>query len=449
MPTVKLTDAAVQKFKVLPGARVEYFDATLPGFGLRVAGPTPRTPQGRRTWVLFYRYRGEQRRLSLEPPYPALSLAEARKRAGDALALVSQGIDPAVAKAKSKEPVAKPDSFATVVETYLTRGLEKKDRAPRYVVETRRNFTNHVLPRWGSKPLAEIVRKDVIAMLEDIAENGTDRKTDGKTVHAAGGPIAANRVLAAVRALFNWSIRRGLVEVNPCALVDLPGNETPRERTLTAGEMKELWPHFASLGYPFGAFFRMCLVTGQRRTEVADMRWADLDLEAKTWTIASDQNKSGRIHVVPLAVLAIDLLQEMPRKTLTEKNGSVAASPFVFTSDGDVPISGFSRAKERVGEKLLAARQKRDPKAKDMPSWGIHDLRRTAATEMGRLGIPEFLISKVLNHAARGVTGRVYNQYEYLTEKRHALDAWGSYLDLLISKVAASGASESRELVDA
>jgi integrase len=432
MPTVKLTDAAVDKFKAPPGGRVEYFDATLPGFGVRVAGATPRVPGGRKTWVLLYRYRGEQRRLSLEPSYPALSLANARKQAGDALALVSQGIDPAVVKAKAKEPITEPDTLGTVVDTYLSKGLEKKDRAPRYIVETRRNFTNHVLPRWGEKALSEIARKDVIALLDDIAEHGTERKVAGKKVHAAGGPIAANRVLAAVRALFNWAIRRGLVEVNPCALVDRPGSESPRERTLTAAEVKELWPHFESLGYPFGPFFQLCLLTGQRRTEVAEMRWADIDLAAKTWTLSADQTKAGRAHVVPLSQMALDILMGLPRKTFAEKNGATKPSPFVFTSDGDVPISGFSRAKERVGEKVLAARQEADPEAEAMAAWGIHDLRRTAATEMGRLGVAEFIISKVLNHAARGVTGRVYNQYEYLTEKRNALDTWAAYLTRLL-----------------
>jgi integrase len=436
MPTVKFTDAAVQRLKAPDGGRVDYFDATLPGFGLRVSGKTDRAPEGRRTWVLFYRYRGTQRRLTLDPTYPALSLADARKQAGDALALVSRGIDPAEEKAKTKAPIAKPKTFADVVQDYLQRGLTKKGRAPGYVADTGRNFANHVLPRWGEKALAEIARKDVIEMLDDIAEHGTERKVDGKKVHAAGGPIAANRVLAAVRALFNWAIRRGLVEVNPCALVDRPGSETPRERTLTAEEVQELWPHLGALGYPFGPFLRMCLITGQRRTEVAEMRWADLDLEAKTWTIPADHNKSGRTHVVPLSPMAVDILAGLPRKTLTEKNGSTRNSPFVFTTDGDVPISGFSRAKERLEEKVLAARQEANPNAEDMAPWGIHDLRRTVATEMGRLGTAEFIISKVLNHAPRGITGKVYNTYEYIPEKRHALDTWAAYLDRLVKPAA-------------
>jgi integrase len=432
MPTVKLTDAAVQRLKAPPGGRVDYFDATLPGFGVRVAGPTPRSPEGRRTFGLFYRYKGEQRRISFEPPYPHLSLADARKLAGNTLTLAAQGIDPAAEKAKAKAPVVKPDTFTTIMEDYLRRDLEKKGRAPRYIAETRRNFTNHVLPRWGEKALADIARKDVIAMLDDIAESGTERKVEGKKVRAAGGPIAANRVLAAVRALFNWAIRRGLLEVNPCALVDRPGNEEARERTLTAAEIKELWPHFEALVYPFGPFFQMCLITGQRRTEVAEMRWADVDLEAKTWTLSADQTKAGRIHVVPLSQTAVDILTNLPRKTLTEKNGSTRPSPFVFTSDGDVPISGFSRAKERVGEKVIAARKTANAEAEDIAGWSIHDLRRTVATEMARLGITSFVISRVLNHVAAGVTAKHYNHYEYLTEKRHALDTWGGYLERLV-----------------
>jgi len=432
MPVVKLTDAAAQRLAAPPGGRVDYFDATLPGFGLRVAGKTDRSPEGRRTWMLFYRYKGTQKRISLEPPYPGLSLADARREAGDMLALLSKGIDPADEKAKAKAPVAKPKTFSEEVEDYLQRGLTKKGRSAGYVIETRRHFTNHVLPRWGQKSLVEIVRKDVIEMLDSIAEEGTTRKVEGKKVHAAGGPIAANRVLAAVRALFNWAIRRGLVDANPCALVDRPGEETPRDRTLSAGEINELWPQFDAVGYPFGPFLQMCLITGQRRTEVASMRWGDLDLEAKTWTMGAEQTKASRAHVVPLSDMAADMLKVLPRKTLTEKNGAQKPSPFVFTTEGGTPISGFSRAKERIEEKVTAARREVDPKAEEMHDWGIHDLRRTAATEMGRLGVAEFIISKVLNHAARGVTGQVYNRYEYLAEKRHALDTWAAYLDRLV-----------------
>jgi integrase len=108
----------------------------------------------------------------------------------------------------------------------------------------------------------------------------------------------------------------------------------------------------------------------------------------------------------------------------------MAKSPFVFTTMGAVPISGFSVAKRRLEAKIAKARK--EDGADPMESWIPHDLRRTAATEMGRLGVPEFIIGRVLNHAAKGVTGKVYNRYEYLKEKRDALDKWARYLETLI-----------------
>jgi integrase len=429
MPKLKLTDAAVQRLKAPPGARVDYFDATLPGFGLRVSGPTPRSPEGRRTWMLFYRFRGEQKRLSFEPPYPALSLADARKKAGDALATLP-GSDPAEEKAKAKAPRKAPDTLQTVVEEFITRGMAKKGRAAGYMTETRRSFTNHVLPRFGGRELAAITRRDIIEMLDEIAEKGTTRTTPGGKRHADGGPVAANRVLSAVRALFNWAIRRGLVDANPCALVEPPGEETSRERTLSPDELRDLWPAFAALGYPFGPYLQLLLVLGQRRSEVAGMRWADIDLEAKTWTLGGEDTKNGRGHVVPLSDLAVRILTALPRKAAVQADGQTKHSAYVFTTSGSAPISGFSKAKQRVEEAVVEARQERQEQA-DMPSWGLHDLRRTAATEMGRLGTSEFIIGLVLNHTRKGITGSVYNRYQYLAEKRHALEAWASFVESL------------------
>lgn len=436
MPTVKLTDAAVQRFKAAPGQRIEYFDATLPGFGIRVAGPTPRAPEGRKSWVLFYRLGGEQKRLTLPVPYPALGLAEARKEAGEALILVARGIDPGVQRAAEKaEAQRKRETVGSAIEAYLASGMKGrkgKALAARYVEETKRNFDNHVLPRWRTRELAGIGRRDVIALLDAVAAGEAPEgwKPKTKQQRPPGGPVAANRVLATIRAMFNWCVRRGLIEVNPCSGVERPGEETRRERTLTVDEIRALWPLFEADGYPFGAFFRMCLLTGQRRSEVAGMRWADLDLEAKTWTLTAEQTKAGRSHVLPLSEAALAILAAAPRKAV-KIAGKLTQSPFVFTTGGAAPISGFSRAKASIDAKISKARAERGEAP--MESWGIHDLRRTAATEMGRLGTPEFIIGKVLNHSSRTVTGQVYNRYEYLDEKRHALELWGAYVERLVS----------------
>lgn len=414
MPKIKLTDAAVQRFKAAPGERIDYFDVTLPGFGLRVSGPTPRNPEGRKSWVLFYRFAGEQKRLTIEPSYPALGLRVARRRAGAALQKLSAGADPAADKAERAKPAPRPDTIERVIDEFMHRHMAGKDRAPNYQAGTRRNFDNHVLPRWRGREIRSITRRDVIELLDAVIDEGK--------------PVAANRVRAALSKLFNWSVHRGIIDVSPVALVERPGAEKKRERALAPEEIRAVWNAVGSLGYPFGPFLRLTFATAQRREEIAHMRWADIDEAERTWTLSSEQTKANRAHVVPLSPLAIDVLAGCPR-----------LGTYVFTSRGDRPISGYSRAKRRVDQAIAKSRAPLD-------GWTIHDLRRTAATGMGRLGISRFAISRVLNHADGSVTG-IYDRHEYLSEKRQALDAWGEYLGSLASGRHPSGASRSRPAI--
>lgn len=432
---IKLTDQAVQRLTAPPGERIDVFDASYRGFGLRVSGPPPAHPNHpcRKSWFLFYRHKGKQKRLTLEPVYPALGLAAARKKAGDALAALSDGKDPNAEKRIAKaaaEAEAETDSaksrhaIETAIDDFIRLGLERKKRAPRYIEETRRNFDNHVLPRWRGRDIRQITRLEVNELLDAIADGGSDVvDEDGDKRHVAGGPIAANRVLAGVRALFNWSLRRGLIESTPVALVERPGEETRRERTLTAQEIEALWPQFKAVGYPFGTFYAMALVTGQRREQVAAMRWDEIDMAERVWAIPSTRTKSGRPHMVPLSPLAMELLAEAKRIF-----GN--ASEFVFTTRGKTAISGYSKAKAALDAAVSAARKK--AKLKDIQPWTTHDLRRTAATEMARLGVSRFMIARVLNHADREVTG-IYDRHSYLPETRHALETWARFLGDLIN----------------
>jgi integrase len=433
MPTVKLTDAAVQRLKAPRGGRVDYFDASLPGFALRVAGPTDRTPEGRRTWTLFCRYGGTQKRMSFDPAYPALDLAHAREKAHKALAELAEGKDPTAAKTEAKAAAARaPDTIANVVELFIKRGLELKHRAPRYIEETRRNFRNHVLPRWGERDIKSITRRDVIELLDAVMDHGSVvKRGDGKRHTAPGGPISANRTLAAIRALFNFALRRGIIDSTPVALVERPGEETSRDRTLNADETRAVWQAADGVGYPFGAFFRLALLTAQRRDEVAGMRWADLDLDAGTWTLAAEATKAGRAHVVPLTATAVEILRGLPRKAITTERG-MKPSPYVFTTSGVAPVSGFSKAKPRLDQAITRARD-----GAALAPWTIHDMRRTVATEMGRLGVSRFIIGKVLNHADRSVTG-IYDRHAYLQEKRAALELWVQYLGNLTAPPGAN-----------
>lgn len=444
MPKIKLTDAAVQKLKAPKGGRAEFFDVTLPGFALRVSGATERNPEGRRSWCLFYRFGGEQRRITFDPPYPALGLADARRRAGDALQLLAAGKDPIAEKADLKRNAArKPDTVAAAVDLFIKRHLEAKKRAPRYITETRRNFDNHVLPRWGERDIKTISRRDVIELLDAVMDAGTQvRREDGKKHHIPGGPISANRTLAAVRALFNWALRRGIIDSTPAALVERPGAETRRERTLAADEIRAVWQGAEKMGGAAGAFFRTAMLLGQRRDETARMRWGDLDLEAGIWSIPADMTKAGRAHMVPLPPAAIDVLRHIPRKMAEAPDGTLSPSPHVFTVGGRSPISGFTALKRRLDKKVSEIRGTADQDG--LEPWTIHDLRRTAATEMARLGVPRLTISKLLNHADRTVTA-IYDRHDYLTEKRDGLARWAGYVEGL-NKPAVANVVEMRRV---
>jgi integrase len=151
-------------------------------------------------------------------------------------------------------------------------------------------------------------------------------------------------------------------------------------------------------------------MTAQRRTEVASMRWGDVDLDAATWVIPAKVTKSGRTHLVPLSAPVVALLKNVPR-----------LGEYVFTHDGDTHVSGYAKAKARLDSFIAAA-------GASVAPWRLHDLRRTAATHMVRLGVAEEVVGRILNHAPKGVTAQVYALHTYAPEKRSALDRWAAEL---------------------
>jgi integrase len=145
------------------------------------------------------------------------------------------------------------------------------------------------------------------------------------------------------------------------------------------------------------------------------MRWSEIDFEAKTWVIPSERSKNGKAHVVPLSAFALDMLAEVPR---------FLDCDYVFTTTRKSPVSGFSKALRRLSE------------GSQTTDWRWHDLRRTAASGMARLGVAPHVVEKVLNHVSGIISGvaAVYNRHGYDNEKRDALDQWGSALAALASQ---------------
>jgi integrase len=261
----------------------------------------------------------------------------------------------------------------------------------------------------------------VIDLLDKIADRGS--------------PIMANRILATVRKFGNWAVSRDIITASFAAGVKPVGAERSRERILTDDELRWFWQGTEKLGQPFGPLFRLLLLTAQRREEVSGMSSREID--GDKWVIPAARAKNGRAHSVHLSQAALGTLAGVKR--MASKPG------YIFTTTGDRPASGYSKAKERLDGFMLdiaraeIAADGGEPERLEIPHWTLHDLRRTAASGMARIGINLPVIEKVLNHVSGsfgGVAG-VYNRHSFSEEMERALDAWARFvLDLTGDKPA-------------
>jgi len=380
-----------------PAARREIADSYLPGLYL-VVQPTT----GAKSWAVRYRHNGATRKLTLGA-YPAIDLKAAREIGAKALRAVAEGRDPGEEKAQARAKQA--DSVDRVVEQFLVRHCRRINR-PKTAYETERLLRRHVLPRWHGRNIDSITRRDVLDVLDRIVDSGAS--------------IEANRALAAVRKLFNWALSRDVIASSPCAGVKPPSAEHSRDRVLSDDELRLVWKAADKLGFPFGSVVQLLALTGQRRDEVGQMRWSEVDLEKRLWTLPRERMKANQPHEVPLSAPVIDILKSTPR---------LVGSGLVFTTNGAAPVSGYSKAKRRIDALFPSA-----------PHWTLHDVRRTVASGMARLGISLPVIEKVLGHRSgsfRGVVG-IYQRHDFANEKRRALEAWGNFVAALVEGKPAS-----------
>jgi integrase len=410
MPTKKLTDLFVERAPVPVLGRTEYFDAGFPGLSLRV------TDKGVKSWSLFYRFHGRLRRFTIGP-YPAIKPAQARREATAALERVRQGIDPAEEKRERRDkPLPETETFATLAGDYLERHV-RKNCAPATYKEAKRDLECNVLPDWCSRSVASISRRDAINLIDGLVERGVE--------------IQANRTLARLRALFNWAIEKDRISASPVEHMKPPSKERARDRALTDDEIRWFWLACDKIGCPFGPVFKLLLLTAQRRDEVAGMKWTEIDVDKRTWTLPRNRAKSNRAHEVHLSDVAVEVLRSLPPIF-----GEPIEGDLVFTVTGRTAVSGFGNAKRRFDAMMLTAKRGEfGPKAEDIPHWTLHDLRRTAATGMARLNVAPHVVDKVLNHSGGTIRGvaAVYNRFAYLDERRAALEAWGRYVTKVVS----------------
>jgi integrase len=343
-------------------------------------------PSGKKGWAVRYRHKGKPRKLTLDP-YPVLALAVARERARDVLLEAGRGRDPAAekkaAKLASKEASGQDrDLFKNVLADFLKRHASKN----RSAAETERLFLREVLPAWGERRIQEIGKRDVNDLLDRIVDRGR-----GTT---------ANRTLAAIRRLFNWTVERDILSVSPCAGVRPPSPEISRDRILSDDEIRWLWQACEAVAFPFGPLVKLLLVTAQRKEEVGGLTYKELALghASPHWIIPAARAKNGREQFVPLSNLAVEIINATMR---------IAGAPgYVFTTTGATRVSGYSRAKRTLDREMLRiARAEAVVGTASggvvIPHWTFHDLRRTAASGMARLAQPIHVVEAVLNHKKR------------------------------------------------
>ncbi len=366
-----LTDAKVAAIKPPAAGQEEHRDNKVTGLRLRVGAG------GKKSWIVRARA-GEKVINKKLGSYPSMGLSAARTAAEKLLGVI--------ARDGSTEAVDR--TFGAVAELWIDKVAKPKNDSWRL---QERRLEMHVLPKWRDKKIADIRRADVRDLLDGIE-----------------GDVLPNRVLTLVKTIFRFALSRDWIDASPIEGIAKPKAESERDRVLSMEELTAVWKAASLLGFPFGHYLWTLALTAQRRTEVASMRWVDVDLNAATWIISAKDTKSDRAHLVPLSAPVVALLKDLPR-----------LGAFVFTHDGETHVSGFAKAKSRVDSFIAAAGFKLEP-------WTLHDLRRTAATHMVRLGVLEEVVGRVLNHAPKGVTAKVYALHSYAPEKRSALDRWAA-----------------------
>jgi integrase len=346
---------------------------------------------------------------------PAMSLADARERAHALGRTLDQGIDPRRAKplgrrekvdigAKKRSPSESQHSVEHLVREFTRRYLRPHRKRPEYAEAI---LARDVLPEWAHRDARTIEPAEVIELLDKI----TDR----------GSPVAANRTAGLLSQLFRFGIHRRIVPSSPVQLLFAPGGkERPRTRTLSDDELRVFLrePKDATRFERLSRVITFLLLTGQRRGELTLARWSDIDLEAKTWTIRDEVSKTGRGHVVPLSGWAVAELKALERES--------EGSPWV--------LPGTDRS-HSIDPRLLTrgmAKCRRRFKERGIEAFTLHDLRRTCRTGLARLKVPPHIAERVINHAPDTIMG-TYDRYEYLEEKRSALDAWAAHLQHLRS----------------
>jgi integrase len=426
--TKRTVDAAT------PGARdIFIWDGDVSGFGLKV------TPAGGKVYVYQYRMarpseagRVPAKRYTIGK-HGNLTPDQARKRAKELAAMVDRGIDP---RQKELDAFAEQDevallaaekvrveselAFDKMAALWLDHYENEKGRRPSSLGLARLVVNNHLLPKLKSKPIPHIGRVDLQPIIDAIPAKKRGMR---------------RLVFAYASILFGWAAKRGDIDGNPLSSMAKPEAPKARDRVLTDDEMAAIWNASKMLIGPYGPFYRLLILTGQRRGEVAGMNWAELDRASATWVVPADRAKNDTAHIVPLAPAVIDELDRLVEaKQIADRVDHVdpicwPKAGYVLTNSGRAALNSFAKGKLAID---AAAAKGNDDKAPE--AWRVHDLRRTMATGFQRLGVRFEVTEATLNHVsgAKGGVAGIYQRHDWLDEKRSALETWARHIAAII-----------------
>ena len=371
------TKATVRKMQCAPGQNERLFwDAALRGFGMRTLR------SGRRSWIYQYRdEHGRTRRMVLGD-VSAVGVETAREAARQKAAIVAQGANPSVERKKKRAA----GTVIEVVDEYLA--FAKGRQRSRSFRETERHLRVHAAPLHHDR-IEAVRRGDIASLLRRIADNS--------------GPIAANRLRAALSAMWTWGLRTGLIEadINPVTFT-VRQLEKTRVRTLSGVELKAVWKTTSDVK-DYSRIVRLCLLTGCRREEIGGLRWDEIQNDRIVF--GPDRMKGNLAHEIALLPMILAVLPKRPDE----------AEGRVFGRRG-TGFSGWSKSKIYLDAKIAHL-------GLEMPAWGLHDLRRTVSTRLHDAGVEPLIIEALLAHKQQGVAA-VYNRASFREAKRAALMSW-------------------------
>ena len=386
----RLTDAGIHR---LTGKKTRYevWD-TEPGLGLRIA------PSGRKSFVYLYRFEGRPRRMTLGV-YPRVSLSDARAEVVKAVKKLEKDIDPGVEKIAARKAYRDAESFAELADEFIRRHAIPNLKSWQ---DVQRQIEVDAIPAWGKRKAKSIARRDVIDLIDDIMDRGA--------------PVTANRTLALLKQVFKFGVQRDVLEVSPAVLVDRPYKEKERTVVLEEDEIGIFWNGLdnANMTEDVRIALKLCLVTGQRRAEVAGLSHSEIN--GDWWELPAERSKNGKAHRIFLSPLAKRLIKQASGEEYLFPARKHANSEETAPIIPAALINAISKNRDVLGSKRFT----------------VHDLRRTTATRMAQIKISRFDISRVLNHTAGDVTAR-YDKYAYDPQKKSALLKWSRRIQWILS----------------